>query len=153
MKKCVLVVVVFLMTITVFSQDNRSITTIEEFNYITKGYAIQLESGLDMKRGYKLKTKLKHSSTFGKKRTTEFYDLFKDGSERPVAIMVVFFMDELPNAKSYFCIPGFHSEPDVWQIAVNYWAQMSKDWGQIAASHMWNTFVTLSFENAKPKQY
>ena len=30
-------------------------TTMEEFNYLTKGYKIQLESGLDMKKGYELK--------------------------------------------------------------------------------------------------
>jgi hypothetical protein len=27
-------------------------TTIEEYNYLTKGYKIQIESGLDMKKGY-----------------------------------------------------------------------------------------------------
>jgi len=31
-----------------FSQS----TTQEEYNYITKGYKIQVESGLDMKKGY-----------------------------------------------------------------------------------------------------
>jgi len=27
-------------------------TTLEEYNYITKGYKVQIESGLDMKKGY-----------------------------------------------------------------------------------------------------
>ncbi len=27
-------------------------TTVEEYNYMTKGYKIQIESGLDMKKGY-----------------------------------------------------------------------------------------------------
>ena len=27
-------------------------TTVEEYNYLTKGYKIQVESGLDMKKGY-----------------------------------------------------------------------------------------------------
>jgi len=27
-------------------------TTIEEYNYLTKGYKVQIESGLDMKKGY-----------------------------------------------------------------------------------------------------
>ena len=30
-------------------------TTEEEYNYITKGYKVQFESGLDMKKGYILK--------------------------------------------------------------------------------------------------
>ena len=29
-------------------------TTLEEYNYLTKGYHIQVESGLDMKKGYTL---------------------------------------------------------------------------------------------------
>lgn len=29
-------------------------TTLEEYNYLTKGYHIQVESGLDMKKGYRL---------------------------------------------------------------------------------------------------
>ena len=29
-------------------------TTEEEYNYLTKGYKIQVESGLDMKKGYSL---------------------------------------------------------------------------------------------------
>ncbi|WP_421799825.1 hypothetical protein [Haliscomenobacter sp.] len=30
-------------------------TTQEEYNYVTKGYKIQQESGLDMKKGYSIK--------------------------------------------------------------------------------------------------
>ena len=29
-------------------------TTLEEYNYITKGYKVQTDSGLDMKKGYEL---------------------------------------------------------------------------------------------------
>ena len=32
--------------------EKTSVTTEEEYNYITKGYQIQLSSGLDMKKGY-----------------------------------------------------------------------------------------------------
>jgi hypothetical protein len=31
-------------------------TTLEEYNYLTKGYHIQITSGLDMKKGYRLDT-------------------------------------------------------------------------------------------------
>ncbi len=35
-------------------------TTLEEFNYLTKGYKIQIESGLDMKKGYFFEEKGNH---------------------------------------------------------------------------------------------
>jgi hypothetical protein len=51
MKSFTLAVLFLLLTCTVLYAQ----TTEEEFNYITKGYKIQLESGLDMKKGYELK--------------------------------------------------------------------------------------------------
>ncbi len=35
-------------------------TTMEEYNYMTKGYKIQVESGLDMKKGYSFKDMGEH---------------------------------------------------------------------------------------------
>ncbi len=35
-----------------FSTKVHSQTTLEEYNYVTKGYHVQLTSGLDMKKGY-----------------------------------------------------------------------------------------------------
>ena len=37
---------------TYLVSEKTSVTTEEEYNYITKGYQIQLSSGLDMKKGY-----------------------------------------------------------------------------------------------------
>lgn len=47
MKKITLLL--FLVTSFCFSQ-----TTLEEYNYITKGYKIAIDSGLDLKSGYSL---------------------------------------------------------------------------------------------------
>lgn len=38
-----------------FSQDNKPVTSIEEYNYLTQGYKLQLETGGDFKAGYELK--------------------------------------------------------------------------------------------------
>lgn len=64
-------------------------TTQEEYNYITKGYKVQLESGLDMKKGYSFKDLGNSTVTSGyEKRTTEFKALLKEGQSKPVAIMM-----------------------------------------------------------------
>ena len=47
--------VLFLAMLMVLSVSNKAKaqdTTLEEWNYMTKGYEIQINSGLDMKRGY-----------------------------------------------------------------------------------------------------
>ena len=53
-------------------------TTIEEYNYIVKGYKVQLESGLDMKKGYELR--LAYSIELGGRQIV-FKELIKDGSD------------------------------------------------------------------------
>ena len=47
-------VLLLLTCMFLFACFSFSQTTLEEYNYISKGYKIQLESGLDMKRGYLL---------------------------------------------------------------------------------------------------
>lgn len=43
----------FLINVVGFSQESQNSTTEEEYNYMTKGYRVQTESGLDMKKGYR----------------------------------------------------------------------------------------------------
>jgi hypothetical protein len=45
-----------LFTISIsFSQEEKiNVTSLDEYNYMTKGYKIQKSSGLDMKKGYDL---------------------------------------------------------------------------------------------------
>jgi hypothetical protein len=47
-----------IFTSTVFSQ-----TSLEEYNYVTKGYKVQIESGLDMKKGYEIQNVDKSSTS------------------------------------------------------------------------------------------
>lgn len=50
MKKSTLILAAAFFSVTLFGQ-----TTEEEYNYLTKGYKVQIESGLDMKKGYEFK--------------------------------------------------------------------------------------------------
>lgn len=43
-----------MFSVAIYSQDKPKGTTQEEYNYMTKGYQIQLSSGLDVKKGYRI---------------------------------------------------------------------------------------------------
>jgi hypothetical protein len=59
--KQILFSILLLVSISILDAQNNSqkgITTEEEYNYMSKGYKIQIESGLDMKNGYTVGRKL-----------------------------------------------------------------------------------------------
>lgn len=57
MKKLTSILFTLLISATICdAQMKTGITTEEEYNYMTKGYQMQLSSGLDMKKGYMLGT-------------------------------------------------------------------------------------------------
>lgn len=74
-------------------------TTLEEYNYVVKGYKVQIESGLDMKKGYSLVDIRKVE--FGGRRAI-FKELIKNGKDLR-AIMVIFTGKN--GLTSYYCIP------------------------------------------------
>jgi hypothetical protein len=58
MKKLITILVIgFSLNSNIYAQDisTSEPTTLEEYNYITKGYRVQKESGLDMKKGYEFR--------------------------------------------------------------------------------------------------
>lgn len=70
MRKIILLVLITTLSNLTFSQELETevlSTTLEEYNYMTKGYEIQQKSGLDMKKGYdieNIKTFLKGKYIF-----------------------------------------------------------------------------------------
>ena len=90
-------------------------TTTEEFNYVTKGYKIQKESGLDMKKGYSFKA-LHQNLGFG--YTMELKGLYRDKEKYPCAVLI-----ELTDSgdflnspyTSYICVPHWNSSKSVWE--------------------------------------
>ncbi len=104
----------------VFTQSVYSQTTMEEWRYMTKGYSIQKESGLDMKKGYELKKMYTSQSTVigGLKRTFNFIELFRLSDNTTCGIIVEYIKVE--NGKksiSYFGIPAKYTESEVWNAA------------------------------------
>jgi hypothetical protein len=91
--------VIFLMVILFLSVKLYSQTTLEEYNYLTKGLRIQQESGLDMKKGYELKS-VDFSSLDNKK--VELFKLTRTNTKNTAAYLIIFTSG---STKEYICIP------------------------------------------------
>lgn len=111
----------FLMVCTItFAQG----TTQEEYNYVTKGYKIQQESGLDMKKGYSIKNypvKIDGvvSSSNGFRTETQKIlvqsaGLYREAEPKPCAIIITY-QNFNKNSVEYFCIPTFNAPYVLWE--------------------------------------
>ena len=109
MKKTILLLItlstIFLTTKTINAQ-----TTIDEFNYISKGYKIQLESGLDMKAGYE-STKI-DDIVIGERSVT--LSKFVYNKTRVVGYLIVY--KKSNKDTEYICIPNPNSGYDVIEL-------------------------------------
>jgi hypothetical protein len=101
---------IFLFLSTVFNSFAQKIfipptqTTDEEYNYLTKGYKIQTESGLDMKKGYKfesMETITEDNYSF------KYQALIREGKNEVAGISVIITIRYAIGAPKvyYLCIP------------------------------------------------
>jgi hypothetical protein len=104
-KFTILVLVLGFVSRTAFAQ-----TSSEEYNYLTKGYKIQIESGLDIKNGYSF-TDLGTFRT--NNRSCEFKSLVKLSTKKSVGTLCVFHAAN--GDKYYFCIPVEGSDDQLFQ--------------------------------------
>ena len=77
-------------------------TTIEVYNYVTRGYATQIQQGLDMKAGYtwqELSTNTQKGVMYSFKRLWQ--------GETPVAILIIYTDRQ---GTGYLCIPTANSD-------------------------------------------
>jgi hypothetical protein len=132
---------------SLFSQT----TTQEEYNYITKGYKIQLESGLDMKKGYSLvelgNWRLNHGS---EKRNTTFKGLVRSGQTKPCAIMMIYKREDIANgAEFYICIPSIDAPENIWEQTLEFVDTNFKDNIRLNNSVIWALMKLSSKETGK----
>lgn len=118
-----------LFVITLFITKVSGQTTLEEYNYITKGYKIQLESGLDMKKGYEIQN-LDEKSTNERKAELKVLFRIKNGSKEIAAYIVIYKRGTLPT--EYICIPNPNSNAE---ILTKYWTQLY-DGGTFASERL-----------------
>jgi len=110
---------IILMLFVAFSLNAFSQTTLEEWNYITKGYKIQLESGLDMKKGYVFKDLITSYHKYnGYDRTFNFKELVRLKDNSVAAIMVEFYVyvNGKKSTSSYYCIPKWESSGEIQNL-------------------------------------
>ena len=85
--KSLFVIIALIATQTINAQSCKTVgTTGDEYNYITKGYKVQIESGLDMKKGYEFRD-IDTQESGGRKIV--YKELIKDSKDLR-ALMAVF---------------------------------------------------------------
>lgn len=81
-----------------------TITTVEEYNYLTKGYKVQIESGLDMKKGYSFGESVK--ATVDGKTIFQFRPLIRESTKEVCAVLLTLTVYNMwGETITYFCIP------------------------------------------------
>ncbi len=87
-------------------------TTDDEYNYLTKGYAVQVSSGLDMKAGYSITDKGNVPIDLGTTITVNVKYLYMtSGNVYSGALLTV---NGMKGATKYFCVPAPGSAQVQW---------------------------------------
>ncbi len=84
-------------------------TTVEEYNYLTKGYRIQIETGLDMKSGYTLQDAGTYKTS---SRSCNFKALIRKNTDDLAGTLAIFHAAN--GAYYYFCIPTIGSPDELF---------------------------------------
>jgi hypothetical protein len=146
--KLIITALTFIMLFT-FSVVNGQ-TTQEEYNYITKGYKVQIESGLDMKKGYTLVELGNWGLNSGSEvRNCTFKALIRDGQKRPCAIMMIYKRTDISNGVTFYvCIPSQDASSEIWQQTLNFISANFKDSNIMMQTVIWSLMKLSSQESA-----
>jgi len=125
-------------------------TTQEEYNYITKGYKVQVESGLDMKKGYTLVDLGNWGLNAGSEvRNCTFKALVRDGQKKPCAIMMIYKRTDISNGATYYvCIPSPDASSEIWQQTLDFINANFKDQNTMMQTVIWSLMKLSSQEAA-----
>lgn len=141
MKSILILVAAMICSLAGYSQ-----TTLEEYNYLTKGYKIQIESGLDMKKGYRMVELHDHGlKKLVGKNAVKFEmgvrGLYRDKEVAPCAILVIFHRSDR-DKESFICIPHWKSEQEIWNL---FYAESNNFSQEGAQAMMWALAKSSSF--------
>jgi len=146
--------IIKLLALTVFltiCSKSFSQTTQEEYNYVTKGYKVQIESGLDMKKGYSFVDYGNWGLEFGiQNRQCEFKGLVKAGATKPCAIMMVYKRTDIKDGATwYICIPSSDAPAELWQQTLDFINGNFKDNTALTSTIIWALMKFSSQEVGK----
>lgn len=121
-------------------------TSLEEYNYVTKGYALQIQGGLDMKRGYYFVDSGQFEVPYsGFSRSSTIKILHREADSAPCATMLIHRRTDT-NFIKYVCIPHVDSGSEIWKKAKDdYWAAMY-DWDEAAKAFSWNLMRSMALK-------
>ena len=112
MKKYIFGLLFFVVGLGQINAQKIAPTTEEEFNYVSKGYKIQQESGLDDKRGYYWESLISHYVDSGT-RTMNFKALYRIGDSKPCAVLLIY-KNTNTGFVEYLCIPTYDAPKELW---------------------------------------
>lgn len=113
--------ILFTLSLILIPFVTKGQTSLEEYTYLTKGYKVQIESGLDMKKGYELSDSKIYTSG---PRSLSLSKLLNtnSGSKKQVAYLLIYQHEKAK--KEFICIPHPKSNKEVLDL---YWEQLQKD--------------------------
>lgn len=146
MKKITLLLLLIIGTAS-FAQ-----VSVQEYNYLTSGFVIQISTGQDLNKGYRLDKLGKFSVGFTNekkvdtKRTSEFFSVYNEGNSNPtnpIGLMVKMYRED--NDKfTYFFMPGKGSSIDIYTKAIeNYNANVFTS-NEPQQQHSWNYLMMIA---------
>ena len=142
--KLILAICFSMIACLAFSQ-----TTEEEYNYVSKGYKIQLESGLDMKKGYRFENVDSWGLDYGAfQREASFKYLYRDGEDIPCATMMKLYRTDT-DYEQYLCIPHYNSSEDIWKRTLQDFKSATEDWTKASHGYAWGMIKMISFMSSK----
>ncbi|MDH7912554.1 hypothetical protein [Winogradskyella sp. SYSU M77433] len=108
----------FFMSISFFFQICVGQTTMTEYNYLTKGYKLDLETGRDIKNGYRISLACPTitQKLNGAERSITIYKFILLEEERTVALLVKLGRTDT-NYIGYYCLPDNKSDIEVLEKA------------------------------------
>ncbi len=112
MKKLVLTTVTLLLV--VINLKAQEPTTIEDYNYLTKGLKFQMENGLGIKQGYNIKEVGSFKDTSDKCTVYAFYKTNNTDIIRAILVTI-----ETKEEIIYICIPNSTSDISLKQASYN----------------------------------
>ena len=128
-------------------------TTEEEYNYLTKGYKIQIENGLDMKKGYSL-VDISPEDGFGVRfespqkgtiiRSVNYKALIREGDKKPCAILCIMQRKDTGYTE-YLCIPSANASAEMWDKTMRAYDNISEEWKDVNLIALSKLAALLSF--------
>lgn len=113
MKK-LLILFVFFGSIYTHGQNDKNITTIEEYNYLVNGYEKDLENGRSIKEGYELKP---IADLKGDPFRIQYLNFYSSTEEKSKAVLIIITKNN--NKTKYLCLP-YNNGPLLKRFSKDY---------------------------------